>query len=93
MQLAIDLPELDTQVLGKNEREIRLDLAIFFYLAWQMSAGRCAEYAGIDKVVFLDELGKRNIPVNYDLNALDQDRKNWANFLTNHDDYKRHNLS
>lgn|GEM_PF-2776193 len=65
MHLDIDLSEIDTQVLGKSEHEIRLDLAIFFYIAWQMSAGRCAEYVGIAKIVFLDELGKRNIPINY----------------------------
>ena len=93
MHLDIDLPELDTQVLGKGEQEIRLDLAIFFYVAWQMPPGRCAEYARIAKIVFLDELGKRNISINYDLNALEQDRQNWANFLSSYDSHQRHHLS
>jgi predicted HTH domain antitoxin len=93
MQVAIALPELDAQELGKSEQEIRLDLAIFFYLVWQMPAGRCAEYAGIAKVVFLDELGRRRIPVNYDLSALEQDRQNWATYLTNHDRHQRYHLS
>lgn len=85
MQFTITLPDLDVQELGKNESEIRLDLAIFLYLVWKMPAGRCAEYACIPKVVFLDELGRRNIPINYNLNALEQDRQNWAKFLTDHD--------
>ena len=93
MHLDIDLPELDTQVLGKSEAEIRLDLAIFFYVAWQMPAGRCAEYAGLAKIVFLDELGKKNIPINYNVNSLEQYRQNWSNFLSNHDSHQRHYLS
>lgn len=93
MSRALTLPEVDIQDLGKSEPEIRLDLSIFFYLAWQMPAGRCAAYAGISKVAFLDELGKRNIPINYDLDALEQDRHNWTIFLNHNDGRQRHHLS
>ena len=85
MSLSITLPDIDAQELGKTEAEIRLDLAVFLYLAWNLPVGRCAEYAGIPKVVFLDELGRRNLPLNYDLNALGQDQQNWMNFLKTND--------
>jgi predicted HTH domain antitoxin len=93
MQLTITLPDLDTQDLGKTEAEMRLDVAIFLYLAWKMPVGRCAEYAGVSKVLFLDELGRLNIPINYDMSALEQDRQNWTNFLKSHDSHQRHHLS
>ncbi len=93
MHLAIELPEIDTQELGKTELEIRLDLAIFFYLAWQMPPGRCAAYVGISKIAFLNELGRRGIPLNYNLEALQQDQVNWTNFLSKHDNSQRHHLS
>ena len=92
MARAITLPEVDIQDIGKSEEQIRLDLAIFFYLAWRMPAGRCADYAGISKVAFLNELGQRDIPINYGLEALEQDRKNWTTFL-HYDDRQRHHLS
>ena len=67
MSISITLPDIDVEELGKTEPEIRLDLAVFLYLVWNLPAGRCAAYAGVPKVIFLDELGKRGIPVNYDL--------------------------
>ncbi len=93
MTLNIALPEIDTQELGKSERDIRLDVAIFCYIAWQMSPGRCADYAGIPKVVFLDELGRRNIPLHYDVTALTQDYTNWISYLSTNDNRQRYNLS
>lgn len=80
MNLVITIPEPDFEGLGKTEAEARLDLAVFFYTEWHMPPGRCAKYAGISKVVFLDELGKKGIPVRYDVPALEQDVQNWKNF-------------
>jgi predicted HTH domain antitoxin len=88
MNLVITIPEPDFTSLGKTEAQARLDLAVFFYKEWRMPPGRCAKFAGIPKVVFLDELGKRNIPVHYDLTALEQDVENWANFKLNHGRHK-----
>ncbi|TAK50535.1 MAG: hypothetical protein EPO28_00060 [Saprospiraceae bacterium] len=80
MNLIITIPEPDFKGLGKTEAEARLDLAIFFYTNWNMPPARCAEYAGISKVVFLDELGQRKIPMRYDLTALENDIQNWENY-------------
>ncbi len=93
MQLTITLPDLDSLGLGKTEAEMRLDVAIFLYLAWKMPPGKCAEYAGVPKLVFLDEIGQRGIPINYDINALEQDQQNWMHSLKNHDHSQRHRLS
>ena len=80
MGLVITIPEPDFKGLGKTEAEARLDLAVFFHTAWNMPPGRCATYAGVPKVVFMDELGKRKIAIHYDLASLEQDVKNWENF-------------
>lgn len=83
MNLVITIPESDFVSLGLSESQARLDLAVFFYTEWQMPPGKCAKFAKISKVVFLDELGKRKIPIHYDLSALDQDVQNWKNFTLN----------
>jgi predicted HTH domain antitoxin len=92
MGILINIPEPDFEGLGKTETEARLDLAVFFYTNWSMPPGRCAAYAGVSKVVFMDELGKRNIPVRYDLAALEQDLQNWKNFPPTNGSNKRHHL-
>lgn len=81
MTLKLALPDIDLQTLGKNEAEIRLDLAVFCFVAWGLPAGRCADYAGISKIAFMDELGKRKIPQRYGLAELNQDALNWEAFL------------
>ncbi len=83
MNLVITILESDFMSLGLSEEQARLDLAVFFYTEWQMPPGKCAEFANIPKVVFLDELGKRKIPIHYDISALNQDVQNWKNFTLN----------
>ncbi|MBK9017702.1 MAG: UPF0175 family protein [Saprospiraceae bacterium] len=64
--MVIEIPNELLGTQGKSEAEVRLELAIFFYVNFKASSGRCAKFAGIPRVVFLDELGKRGFHVNYD---------------------------
>jgi predicted HTH domain antitoxin len=50
-----------------------LDVAIGIYKREQWSMGRCAKIVGMSRFDFLNELGKREIPINYDTDDLDQD--------------------
>lgn len=80
MKLTIDIPNTQIQHLGKSEKDMLLSLAIFMYSEWKMSSSRCARMADLPRVVFLDELAKRGVPINYDVEDLEQDVKNWENF-------------
>ena len=56
-----------------NEQEVLVDIAIGLYKREQVSLGRTAEIANMSSPAFLDELGRRKIPINYDINDLHAD--------------------
>jgi len=56
------------KMTGLDEQELKIELAIYFYKKFNLSSGKAARFAGIPRVAFFHELGKRNIPVNYDEN-------------------------
>jgi predicted HTH domain antitoxin len=56
-----------------NERDALVDIAIGLYKRQQVSLGRAAEIANMPSPAFLDELERRKIPINYDVNDLSQD--------------------
>ncbi len=54
------IPDHIVQASHRSEVEMRLDLAIFFYVQWKMSLGKFAEFAGIFRYAFQKELATRN---------------------------------
>jgi predicted HTH domain antitoxin len=42
------------------------DLAVGLFLDGRLTSGRAASLAGLSKIAFLDELGRRRIPMPYD---------------------------
>ncbi len=54
------------QNLGKTEKDLKIELAVMFYRQFNLPSGQAAQFAGISRVGFFYELGKRNIPINYD---------------------------
>jgi predicted HTH domain antitoxin len=69
-----DLPE----AMGKSpelfERQIRFLVAAKIYELGQISSGQAAELAGMNRVEFLEELGRYRIPIfNYSLAELEQE--------------------
>jgi predicted HTH domain antitoxin len=53
-----------------SERDALVDIAIGLYKRQEISLGRAAEIAGVSSVEFLEELGRRRIPINYDADDL-----------------------
>ncbi|MCG8461107.1 MAG: UPF0175 family protein [Holophagales bacterium] len=45
------------------EQEMRLLLAVKLFELRRLSAGKASELAGVGKLTFLDELGRRQIPI------------------------------
>ena len=56
-----------------NERDALVDIAIGLYKREEVSLGRAAEIAGLSTPQFLSELGRRRIPINYDVDDLRAD--------------------
>ncbi|NPV73573.1 MAG: UPF0175 family protein [Pelotomaculum sp.] len=58
-------------------------LAATFYADGSLSLGKAAELANVSKREFLDFLGAHNIPLNYDLDELEEDLATVKEFLQN----------
>jgi predicted HTH domain antitoxin len=64
---------IPTERLGNvalEERDALVDIAIGLYKREQVSLGRAAEIAALSSPQFLAELGRRRIPINYDVEDL-----------------------
>ena len=59
--------------IALNERDALVDIAIGLYKRDEVSLGRAAEIAGLSSPTFLAELGRRRIPINYDVDDLRAD--------------------
>jgi predicted HTH domain antitoxin len=69
-----------SQYSGKSEDEFRLALAIFLYSELKVPAGKAGQVAGMSRIEFWEELGKRNVPINYDVDDFEQDLENIRRF-------------
>jgi predicted HTH domain antitoxin len=56
-----------------SEDEARLDIALGLFADRKVTLGRAALIAGISQMAFQRELGRRSIPVHYDLQDLKDD--------------------
>lgn len=77
--MEIRLPDELVRGIEMTEQQWLLDLAIGLFVDRRVTLGRGAEIAGISKPAFLDALGRRQIPINYDAGDLGSDLKTIAN--------------
>ncbi len=71
--MALIISDQFIKATHKTEEELRMELAIFFYTELKMSAGKCGSFVNMSRMEFMEELGKRKIPQNYDINDLKRD--------------------
>jgi predicted HTH domain antitoxin len=71
--MELRIPDELIRGLSLTQPQWLLNLAIGLFVDRRVSLGRGAEIAGISKPAFLDELGKRRIPINYDESDLESD--------------------
>ena len=64
--MELRLPDQLIRGINMTEGEWLLDMAIGLYVDRRVTLGRGAEIARISKPAFLDALGRRQIPINYD---------------------------
>lgn len=76
--MEIRLPDELVRGIDMTKEQWLLDLAIGLFIDRRVTLGRGAEIAGLSKPAFLDALGERQIPVNYDVADLESDLKTIA---------------
>ena len=81
MQLAVP-DDLATES-GCTPRELLFGLAVGLVLDGRLTLGRAAGLAGLSKIAFLEELGRRRIPMPYDEEDLQADLMSLREVLPN----------
>ncbi|HEX4084971.1 MAG TPA: UPF0175 family protein [Chthoniobacteraceae bacterium] len=71
--MTVNIPDERIGNLKLDESDVMTDIAIGLYKREQVSLGRAAEIAGMPAPRFLDELGRRRIPINYAVEDLRAD--------------------
>ena len=71
--MTLIIPEERLANISLDEQDALVDIAIGLYKREQVSLGRAATIAGMTTPEFLDQLGRRRIPVNYDVDDLHSD--------------------
>jgi predicted HTH domain antitoxin len=71
--MIVTIPDERIGGIQLDERDVLIDIAIGLYKREQASLGRAAEIANMSSPAFLHELGRRKIPINYEINDLHAD--------------------
>lgn len=73
--MTIELPDVDIGLPPLTDEQARLDFAIGLYTGRHASVGRAAKVAGMPKILFMQELGKRGIPRHYTVEDFEHDMR------------------
>jgi predicted HTH domain antitoxin len=71
--MELTVPDEIAAQTGCSTREMLFDLAVGLFLDGRLTAGGAAALAAQSKIAFLDELGRRRIPMPYDEKDLASD--------------------
>jgi predicted HTH domain antitoxin len=71
--MTVTIPDDRIGDIQVSEHDALVDIAIGLYKREQVSLGRAAQIANMSSPAFLDELGRRKIPINYGVDDLRQD--------------------
>ncbi|MDP5169133.1 MAG: UPF0175 family protein [Bacteroidia bacterium] len=69
------IPDNYLSLAGISQEELRLEVALIFYQRGNISLGKAAEFAEVSRHDFQQEMSRREIPVNYDIEAFKKDMK------------------
>lgn len=73
--MTIEISDQELSAARLDESTIRMEIAILLYQRGGFSLGRASQFARMNKIAFQEELGKRKIPLNYDLEELEHDAR------------------
>lgn len=73
--MVITVPDSIVKNSGLTEAQVRLGVAISLFQMEIFTLAQAAKVAGLHRVQFQEELGKRKIPVHYGIEELEEDMK------------------
>jgi len=75
----ITIPDDIIKGTNLSEKELEIDLALWLYKQNKISSGKIRAWLDLTVLEFQEELAKRNLDINYDIEDLNQDIKTLTN--------------
>lgn len=69
------IPDDIIQAIRMNEDELKLEIAIMLYKQEKISSGKARAWTGLTVIEFQNELAKRGLFINYDVEDFESDVK------------------
>ena len=73
--MTITIPDTAIQKAGLTEARIKLEIALTFFQMDILTLAQAANIAGLHRMQFQEELARREIPIHYGVNELEEDLK------------------
>jgi predicted HTH domain antitoxin len=73
--MTIELPDMNIGSQPLTSEQARIELACALYAAWKVSMSQAVKIAGMPRILFWDELGKRKIPRHYRVEDFEHDMR------------------
>ncbi|MDJ1179055.1 UPF0175 family protein [Roseofilum sp. BLCC_M91] len=73
--MALMIPDDILQASSMTEDELKLEIALLLYDQGKISSGKVRAWTGLTVIEFQHELAKRNLYLNYDVEAFEADMK------------------
>ena len=73
--MTIELPDVNIGSEPLTSELARIELACALYAAWKISMSQAVKIAGMPRILFWDELGKRKIPRHYRVEDFEHDMR------------------
>jgi len=73
--MVIEVPDKAAEEIGLSPELARLEMALGLFRDEKASLEQAAKVSGLSIPLFMKELGKRQIPLHYDVQDLEQDLK------------------
>ena len=71
--MTITIPDTAIQKAGLTEASIKLEIALTFFQMDILTLAQAANIAGLHRMQFQEELARREIPIHYGVNELEED--------------------
>jgi predicted HTH domain antitoxin len=72
-KMTLNISDQVLQASGLTEEELTLEIAVALYQREILSLGKAADFAGLHRMAFQAALYKRKVPINYDIEDLEDD--------------------
>ena len=73
--MTIELPDVNIGSQPLTSELARIELACALYAAWKVSMSQAVKIAGMPRILFWNELGKRKIPRHYRVEDFEHDMR------------------